>query len=197
MDRRESPLEGVQLWRPLLLAAACLTFGVTACGSSSSVASHSSSPEAVASPSATAGFDSCLVGSWKMTSIKITDISGETNLTGGAGATLKVSSDATATLNFDASSPITGTSGAGPNYSGSYKGLMTLTLHTASGKLTLTPTGGDATLTNTFNGVAQGTVPLVLSSDVSIPYDYTCSASSLTISQTANGGAETQTYTRS
>ncbi len=73
--------------RPWLLAAAFLAFGVTACGSSSPVASHSSSPEAAGSRSAAADLDSCLVASWKLTSYKFTGA--VQPITGGTGATLK------------------------------------------------------------------------------------------------------------
>ena len=148
---------------------------------------------AVASPSVAAGFDTCLVGSWKVTAHKLTGAIQQ--YTGGTGATLNVSADGTATINFAGSLPAITVvyAGQGPSQSTSVKGSATMTMHTASGKLTGTDTGGDVTVIATIDGVVQHVPPYTFFVAAYMPYGYTCSTSTLTITITSSGVLVTDT----
>src|SRR5262245_19957113 len=105
--------------KALLVAAAALSIALTGCTSSSGNGSTSGSPQAGSSggasskggnSGATAGAAaSCLVGTWKATSLdgKISGNGVNGTVAGGGGVTLTIASDGKTTANFDSMQPIT------------------------------------------------------------------------------------------
>jgi hypothetical protein len=150
-----------------------------ACGSSST---PKPTPSHFATPPALNG-DNCLAGDWVLTSETSTLPlpSGPVPVSGLKGAKLHISSVGLATLNYDTSTPATGTDGQ-IHVSEVLRGTINYRLQAQSGSLSVTASASDLTL-----NLTDGTKTTTSSPKLPAPQTltYTCTATTMNWSSSA------------
>lgn len=191
--RRETVMRRGRDTAVVVLAAIAMT--AAACGGSAGSPAASAPPTAAAPATATpAQFDTCVVGTWKSTTVSGTidyqDVGGASSvpLTGGSGDVFVIKSDTSYSLDFSGDTPERGTGNDGAAYVVTTTGRLVGTAATSGGELTLvTGTGSTDKISLTRNGAAfrSGSI---MNNQV---FGYTCSrATSLKLTQ----GGITYTY---
>ncbi len=119
--------------------------------------------------------DSCVVGSWKITSYDATAVgnNGETVKYAGSGGTVRLRADGTGDEDLSGSIITTSISGHGYQFSGS--GTITFDYRTANGSMAFSNVVSNATRTWKVDGVTTTTEAVAASED---PANYSCSGDS-------------------